>query len=112
MSKRIVILRDAISRIETRGDWPIAFLESGREVKFDLAILATGVRPNVELVQKTGIELGATGAIAVDLYQRTSDPAIYAAGDNCESVHLSTGEGVIYGGFAFASEVDWQGSHG
>jgi NADPH-dependent 2,4-dienoyl-CoA reductase/sulfur reductase-like enzyme/rhodanese-related sulfurtransferase len=89
-----VILRDAISRIETRGDRSIAFLENGREIKFDLAILATGVRPNVELAQKAGIELGATGAIAVDVYQRTSDPAIYAAGDNCESVHLSTGDNV------------------
>jgi NADPH-dependent 2,4-dienoyl-CoA reductase/sulfur reductase-like enzyme len=89
-----VILNDAVARIETWGDRSIAFLESGLEVKFDLAILATGVRPNVELAQKAGIQLGATGAIAVDAYQRTSDPAIYAAGDNCESIHLSTDDSV------------------
>ena len=89
-----VVLSDAVARIETTGDRSIAYLESGLAVKFDLAILATGVRPNVELAQKAGIELGATGAIAVDAWQRTSDPAIYAAGDNCESVHLSTGDTV------------------
>jgi len=86
-----VILSDAVSRIETKGDQSIACLKSGREVKFDLAILATGVRPNVELAQQAGIELGTTGAIAVDAWQRTSDPAIYAAGDNCESVYIPTG---------------------
>jgi NADPH-dependent 2,4-dienoyl-CoA reductase/sulfur reductase-like enzyme/rhodanese-related sulfurtransferase len=89
-----VILSDAVARIETKGDRSVAFLESGLELKFDLAILATGVRPNVELAQKAGIELGKTGAIAVDAWQRTSDPAIYAAGDNCESVYLATGESV------------------
>jgi NADPH-dependent 2,4-dienoyl-CoA reductase/sulfur reductase-like enzyme/rhodanese-related sulfurtransferase len=89
-----VILNDAVARIETRGDRSIAFLASGLELKLDLAILATGVRPNVELAQNAGLELGATGAIAVDSCQRTSDHAIYAAGDNCESVYLSTGDRV------------------
>ena len=87
-----VILNDAVAKIETKGDRSIAFLKSGREVKFDLAILATGVRPNVELAEKAGIELGKTGAIAVDAWQRTSDPAIYAAGDNCESRYVATGD--------------------
>jgi rhodanese-related sulfurtransferase len=76
------------------GDRNQAILNSGRSVKFDLAIIATGVRPNVELAQKAGITLGRTGAIAVDGQQRTSDPAIYAAGDNCESVYLPTGDPV------------------
>ena len=87
-----VILNDAVIRIKTKGDRSIAFLESGLEEKFDLAIIATGVLPNVELAEKAGLELGKTGAIAVDAWQRTSDPTIYAAGDNCESIHLSTGD--------------------
>ena len=87
-------LGDAVARIESAGDRNVAVLQSGRSVKFDLAIIATGVRPNVELAKKAGIALGKTGAIAVDAWQRTSDPAIYAAGDNCESVYLPTGEAV------------------
>ncbi|MFZ0256139.1 MAG: FAD-dependent oxidoreductase [Gammaproteobacteria bacterium] len=89
-----VILNDAVARIDAVGDRNQAILNSGRLVKFDLAIIATGVRPNVELAQKAGIALGRTGAIAVDGQQRTSDPAIYAAGDNCESVYLLTGDPV------------------
>jgi len=89
-----VILRDAVTRIESAGDRNLAVLASGRSVKFDLAIIATGVRPNVELAQKAGIALGKTGAIAVDPWQRTSDPAIFAAGDNCESLFLPTGHPV------------------
>lgn len=89
-----LFLGDAVARIESAGDRNVAILESGRSVTFDLGIIATGVRPNVELAQKAGIALGGTGAIAVDAWQRTSDPAIYAAGDNCESVYLPTGEAV------------------
>lgn len=54
-------------------------------------MVALGVRPNVALAEAAGLKLGPTGAVAVDAHQRTSDPAIYAAGDNCESVFLPTG---------------------
>ena len=59
---------------------------------FDIAIIGTGVRPNVELAKSAGLRLGKTGAIAVDAHQRTSDPSIFAAGDNCEAVFLPTGD--------------------
>jgi rhodanese-related sulfurtransferase len=56
-----------------------------------VGILSVGVRPNVELARSAGIELGQTGSIAVDAFQRTSDPAIYAAGDNSELPHMVLG---------------------
>jgi NADPH-dependent 2,4-dienoyl-CoA reductase/sulfur reductase-like enzyme/rhodanese-related sulfurtransferase len=87
-----VITGDAVLRIEPAGDRSMAVLKSGREVSFDLAIVGTGVRPNVELARSAGLKLGKTGAIAVDAHQRTSDPAIFAAGDNCETVFLPTGD--------------------
>jgi NADPH-dependent 2,4-dienoyl-CoA reductase/sulfur reductase-like enzyme/rhodanese-related sulfurtransferase len=68
--------------------------QSGREFPFDLAILSVGVRPNVELAKAAGLVLGQTGAIAVDARQRTSDPNVYAAGDNCEAMHLVLGKPV------------------
>jgi NADPH-dependent 2,4-dienoyl-CoA reductase/sulfur reductase-like enzyme/rhodanese-related sulfurtransferase len=57
----------------------------------DMVILAVGVRPNVRLGREAGLEIGPTGAIAVDPRMRTSDPDIYAAGDCVESMDLVTG---------------------
>jgi len=63
-------------------------------VEADIAILAIGVRPNVTLAADAGLELGETGAIAVDEFLRTSDPDIYAGGDCVENVHVVTGKPV------------------
>jgi len=64
------------------------------EVPADLVVLAPGVTPNVTLAAEVGLEIGDTGAIAVDDRMRTSDPAIYACGDCCETTHLVTGKKV------------------
>ena len=64
------------------------------ELPADLVVLAPGVTPNVDLARAAGIEIGATGAIAVDPKLRTSDPNIYACGDCCETDHLITGKKV------------------
>lgn len=89
-----VILNDGVSRLESAGNRSRAVLKSGHEVTFDIAIIGTGVRPNVELATSAGLRLGKTGAIAVDVHQRTSDPFIFAAGDNCETIFVPTGEPV------------------
>ncbi|MDP9370452.1 MAG: FAD-dependent oxidoreductase [Chloroflexota bacterium] len=60
-------------------------------VRADLVLLATGVKPTVELASAAGIALGATGAIAVDDHQRTSAPGIFAAGDCAEHWHRLLG---------------------
>ena len=89
-----IILGDLVEGFDHSGTRSRALLKSGRQVGFDLAVLGVGVRPNVELAQAAGLEIGDTRAIAVDDKQRTSDPRIYAAGDNCESVFLPTGKKV------------------
>jgi len=89
-----VILNDGVERLEPTETHAHATLASGREIPFDLAIVGAGVRPNVALAEDAGVTLGATGAIAVDVHQRTSDAAIFAGGDNCESVFGPTGEAV------------------
>lgn len=89
-----VILGDALVRIDPAGPRHQAVLKSGATRVFDLAIVATGVRPNVALAKAAGLTMGKTGAIAVDAHQRTSDPAIFAAGDNSEAVFLPTGQKV------------------
>ena len=65
-----------------------------RELQADLVVLAPGVTPNVGLAKAAGIEIGTTGAIAVDGRLCTNDPDIYACGDCCETTHLITGKKV------------------
>jgi len=60
--------------------------------KVDAVLLSVGVKPNVEFARKLGLEIGVTGGIKVDKRMRTSDPDIYAAGDNVETINLVTGK--------------------
>ncbi|MCL2760510.1 MAG: FAD-dependent oxidoreductase [Desulfuromonadales bacterium] len=63
-----------------------------KEIPVDLVVLGVGIRPNIELARKAGLEIGVTGAIAVDSGQCTSDPDIFACGDCCETTNLVTGK--------------------
>ena len=63
----------------------------GREIRADMAVVAVGVRPRVDLARTAGISLGPTGAIRVDEQLATSVPHIWAAGDCAEVRHIVTG---------------------
>ncbi len=67
-----------------------ALLEDGTIIAFDVLVLATGVRPNSELVQQAGGKVQR--GIIIDAECKTSLPNIYGAGDCCESIDASTGE--------------------
>jgi len=69
-------------------------LADGETLSCQLAVMAAGVRPNTELAAAAGLELGASGGLAVNEFMQTSDPAIYAAGDCVECTHLLTGNKV------------------
>ena len=60
----------------------------------DLAVLGLGVTPNSDLAAGAGLALGHRRSVAVDRRQRTSHPAVWAAGDCCESHHLVSERGV------------------
>ena len=60
----------------------------------ELVVLATGVRPNVDLALDAGIEIGRTGAIRVDENTQTNFMGVFAAGDCAETRHLVTGQPV------------------
>ena len=67
----------------------LATLRSGKEVPFDILVIAAGVRPNVSLVREAG---GAVNrGIVVNDRQETTIPDVYAAGDNCESYDICSG---------------------
>lgn len=66
-------------------------LDNGTELPCEVAVIAVGVRPNVELARSAGIEIGEAGGIQVNAYMQTSDPAIYAVGDCVECTSLVSG---------------------
>jgi NAD(P)H-nitrite reductase len=67
----------------------LATLNDGRELDFDVLVLAIGVRPNVGLVKDAG---GAVNkGIVVSNRMETSIPDIYAAGDCTENPDVSSG---------------------
>ena len=54
-----------------------------------MAVIAAGIRSNISLAQEAGLE--TERGIVVNDYLQTSQPAIYAAGDNCQH------QGRVYG---------------
>ena len=56
-----------------------------------MVLVAVGVKPNSELAEEAGLELGPSKAIAVDRRLQTSDPDIYSAGDCADAFHVVTG---------------------
>jgi len=63
-------------------------------VPAEFVLLATSIRPNVQLAKKAGIEIGQTGAIHVNEKLETNIRDIYAVGDCVETTHLLTGKPV------------------
>lgn len=62
-------------------------LNSGTWIDADFVVMGIGVRPNTKLAADAGLEIGESGAIRVNEYQQTSDPAVYAVGDAAEYTH-------------------------
>lgn len=64
----------------------------GEELEAEMVIVAVGIEPAVEVAKEAGAEIGATGAIRVDKYLKTSLLDVWAAGDCAETTNLITGE--------------------
>lgn len=67
-----------------------AHMKSGRDVEFDVLILAVGVRANSALVKDAGGDVGR--GIVIDGRCAASLPGVYAAGDCTESRDASDGK--------------------
>ncbi|MDQ4070720.1 MAG: FAD-dependent oxidoreductase [Actinomycetota bacterium] len=71
-----------------------AVVAGGETIPADVVVLGLGVKPNTALAEAAGIELGPSGAIAVDRRMRTSHPSVWAAGDCAEKHHRVSGRPV------------------
>ncbi len=68
-------------------------LSNGQTLEADLVISATGVKPNIEFLEKSSVKclLG----VLTDEHMRTSMPGIYAAGDCAEAFDKVSGKTIV-----------------
>jgi len=81
-----LVVGDKVTSFDTNK----VILESGKEIVSEVVVMSIGVRPETDLAQKAGLELGKTGAIKVDPNFLTNDPDIYAVGDAIEVYNTLT----------------------
>jgi len=79
-------------------------LQSGERLSEEVAIVAIGVRPNVDWLSGSGVEIDR--GIVVDEFQMTSREDVYAGGDCAQTKNALTGE---YGVVAIWPEAVAQG---
>ncbi|MBW8190008.1 FAD-dependent oxidoreductase [Neiella marina] len=84
-------LATAVTAVQEREADLQLTLSDGQTLSTQLLILATGVKPEIELAQQAGIEIGELGGIKVNQRMETSVADIYAAGDAVEHVELISG---------------------
>ncbi|EJG0026495.1 FAD-dependent oxidoreductase [Vibrio alginolyticus] len=79
-------LQDSIARIEPRSESSaVLHLNSGKQIEADLVLSAVGLKPNVSLAERAGLEVGR--GIKVNQFGQTSDENIYSLGDCVETDH-------------------------
>ena len=71
-----------------------AELSDGSLVDAGVVLLSIGVRPELALAKAAGLSIGPSGGLEVNGELRTSDPAIWAAGDMVEISHKVSGRKV------------------
>jgi NADPH-dependent 2,4-dienoyl-CoA reductase/sulfur reductase-like enzyme len=77
----------AAQAIEEGMNAPLRVKTDKGESEGDVVLLAMGVRPDSRLAQSIGLNIGLSGAIAVNFAQQSSLENVYAVGDCCESFH-------------------------
>lgn len=93
VAKGVDVLTD--TRVEeistTTGGSELAVRLSNRSlIPAKLVVMAAGVKPNTAFLEGSGVELDQ--GIKVNNFLETTAPDVYAAGDCCEGVDLSTGK--------------------
>ncbi len=91
LESKCVKVKTSTSLLSIKGEGRAEIVVTDKgDIPCDFVIVSVGVRPNVELARKAGLEIGQTGGIKVNAKMQTSDEDIFAAGDCVESVNLIT----------------------
>jgi NADPH-dependent 2,4-dienoyl-CoA reductase/sulfur reductase-like enzyme len=86
-----VFARTEAQAIEQDGDGLSVVGPEGFQRSADLVLVAAGVRPNVNLAEGCGAQLGIQGAVRVNRRMETGVDGVYAAGDCVETYHRLLG---------------------
>jgi NADPH-dependent 2,4-dienoyl-CoA reductase/sulfur reductase-like enzyme len=89
-----VITTNPVKTINGNGSVESVTLQNGDTIQCDMVIIGIGVVPNVKIANEAGLEIGSTGGIKVDEFQRTSDANIFAVGDCAEKYSFFNGKPV------------------
>lgn len=81
---------DSVSEFVGKEKVTGVITSKGYGFETDMVVIATGVRPVVDIATEAGIELGSTGAIKVNSRMQTNIPDIYACGDCVEKINMIT----------------------
>ncbi len=93
-SKGVEVFTDTrVQEITQSGSALNVKLSNGKTLEVDLVISATGVKPNIQFLNHSGLEI-ETGVL-VNQHMQTSHPDIYAAGDIAEGIDFSTGHRIV-----------------
>jgi NADPH-dependent 2,4-dienoyl-CoA reductase/sulfur reductase-like enzyme len=84
-------LGHTIEKIEAENE-RLKVICSDLMLEADMVLAAIGIKPNSELAEQAGLDLGVKNAIAVNKKLQTSNENIYAAGDCADAYHVVTGE--------------------
>lgn len=83
-----IINEDTVTEFVGEEEVSGVLTANGYGFETDMVIISAGVRPNVNVAQEAGIELGITGAIKVNSRMRTNLQDIYACGDCVEKINM------------------------
>ncbi|MFO0998150.1 MAG: glutathione-disulfide reductase [Alphaproteobacteria bacterium] len=107
MAKKGIALRleTNLAKLERRGGALAATTTRGDVVEVDQVLFATGRIPHTAGLglERAGVELTKSGAIAVDAYSRTNVGSIYAIGDVTDRINLTPV--AIHEGMCFAETL-------
>ena len=81
--------RDLPVAIEQRAHGFVTYTRSGKTIASNLIVVGIGIAPSTDLAYAAGLDV--ENGIVVDEYLRTSDPHIYAAGDNAVFPYAALG---------------------
>ncbi|RMF88030.1 MAG: NAD(P)/FAD-dependent oxidoreductase [Nitrospinota bacterium] len=83
-----------LSAIEEEDEKKRLRFQDSEDIVTDLVIMATGIRPNLEWLEGSGIQVNH--GIVVDHYLRSNIPNVYAAGDVAEGPDLISGGRAVH----------------
>ncbi|HXD10136.1 MAG TPA: FAD-dependent oxidoreductase [Anaerolineales bacterium] len=87
-----VVTNDVAVNLEKDGNRITVGTRTGRTFEVDGVVAGIGIRPNLELAKRSGLQV--ENGIVVDEHLRTSAPDVFAAGDVANFCHAALGKRV------------------